>query len=50
MSRMKYCLGMFMIAGILTAQSGCAAVATHAVVWGGKEVYHEIKNDHTDNE
>jgi len=50
MKQMKYFLGMFSIAAILFAQSGCAAVAGHAAVWGGKKVYHKIKDDQANNE
>lgn len=50
MKPMKYFLGMFLIAAILFAPSGCSLVAGKAAVWGGKKIYHKIKDDQADNE
>lgn len=50
MKQMKYILGMFLIAAIMFTQSGCALVAGKAAVWGGKKIYHKIKDDQAKNE
>ncbi|HKQ47166.1 MAG TPA: hypothetical protein VJZ71_03740 [Phycisphaerae bacterium] len=47
---MKYLLGMFTIAAILFASSGCSLVVGKAAVWGGKKVYQKIKDNKADNE
>jgi hypothetical protein len=50
MTQMKYILGMFLIAAILFAQSGCAAIAGHLAVAGGKKVYEKVREDRAKNE
>jgi len=55
MKRMKYFLGMFMIAAILFAQTGCALLTTRRVAMAGgkyigKKLYDKSKEDKAKNE
>jgi hypothetical protein len=50
MKRMGRLLGVFMIAGVLLGQTGCAMLAGQAAVAVGKHVYEKVKDDKAKNE
>jgi hypothetical protein len=50
MKRTRSLLGMFMIAAILLAHSGCAMLVGHVALAAGKKVYHKIEDDKAKNE
>ena len=44
----KYVLSICLSFALLLAQTGCAMVAGHLAIAGGKKVYHKIEDDKAD--